>query len=380
MHNEGSRGYPMRGVPKPFWIVGAVLAVGGGAAFFMQVASQSMAGSSQYPWGFYIALFYTLASAGAGLLVVGGLARAAKLVDGSLMSTLYAIACALFVAASILIVVDLGFPQSIMQTYSSANPASPVFFDALVLPLCLVFAVAAALLARGKAAVPLAVAGIVAGLALLAVEAWLLTTCSGKDAWGVLLGAGPALVQSCAIAVAIMAALLPANRVWRVLLAAGSLATAATLVFDVVLNADAGTVLGSQFAAIQAHPLFWVAAVLGIAAVIVALVAPAGASNAVRLASALAVAAVPLFKLAIFWGTQSVAAVSELEAPGSAAFDPLELVVFAGVVGVGMLVFGAASTVLASRAKNAETVADADVSPAATTSASFPFDSEEVHA
>lgn len=379
MQNESSREHLMRGMPKPFWIVGAVLTVVGTAAFALQLAGQSMAGSSQYPWGFYIALFYTLASAGAGLLVVSGIARIGRLMNGDLMATLYAIACALFVAASVLIVVDLGFPQGVMMTYASANPASPVFFDAIVLPLCIAFTIAAALLARNRSAgMPVAAIGVVAGLALLAVEAWLLTTCSGKDAWGVLLGAGPALIQSCTIAVAVVAALVPSSRPWRALLAAAALITTASLVFDVVLNAGSGTVLASQFSAIAAHPLFWIGAACAVAAAIVALAAPAASALAVRIAAALAVVAVPLFKLAIFWGTQSIAAIPELEAPGAAPFEPLELVVFAGAVGLGMLVYAVAAKVLASRASQTATDAAA-ASAAAQTAPSVPASTEEVH-
>ena len=164
MKQESSEGRLVCGVPKPFWIVGAALAVIGIAAFIFQMAGQSMAGASQYPWGFYIALFYTLASVGAGLLVVGGIARTAGLMDGALMAKLYAVACAAFVAASVLIVVDLGFPQAIMLAYASANPSSPVFFDAIVLPLCIVFTIVAVLLARSETAGrAMAVVGIITG-------------------------------------------------------------------------------------------------------------------------------------------------------------------------------------------------------------------------
>lgn len=373
MKQESSEGRLVCGVPKPFWIVGAALAVIGIAAFIFQMAGQTMAGASQYPWGFYIALFYTLASAGAGLLVVGGIARTAGLMDGALMAKLYAVACAAFVAASVLIVVDLGFPQAIMLTYASANPSSPVFFDAIVLPLCIVFTIVAALLARSNTAGrALAVVGIIAGLVLLAVEAWLLTTCSGKDAWGVLLGAGPALIQAGTLAAAVIVAFKPESRAWRALTATGALLTAASLAFDVVLNAGTGTVLGSQFAAIAAHPLFWLGLACAVVAAVVALVAPLASAIAARAAAALAVVAIPLLKLAIFWGTQSIAAVPELEAPGAPAFDIVEVVVFAGAVGIGMLVYAAGTTLLAKRAA---------ASSAAAAPASVPaLDTEEVPA
>ena len=346
----GEPGAAIAPPPRAVWVAGIVLAVVGAAAFAVQMANQSMAGGSHYPWGFYIALFYAAASAGAGLLMVAGIARWAGAIGARDMGVLYAVACALFVVASVLIVVDLGNPAAILLTYASANPASPVFFDAIVLPLCIAFAVAAALFAgKGEAAGrTFALAGVVAGLALLAVEAWLLTTCSGRDAWGVLLGAGPALIQAAALGIAIVVLCGPARRGWRALLAGAALVMTASLVFDVVLNQGDGTVLGAQFAAIAASPLFWAAAVMGLAAVVL-LALPAASALVARVAAACAVAAVPLFKLAIFQATQSVVPLAELEAAGAAPFNAMELVVFAGAVGVGTLVYAAALRILAAR-------------------------------
>ena len=131
----GEPGAAIAPPPRAVWVAGIVLAVVGAAAFAVQMANQSMAGGSHYPWGFYIALFYAAASAGAGLLMVAGIARWAGAIGARDMGVLYAVACALFVVASVLIVVDLGNPAAILLTYASANPASPVFFDAIVLPL-----------------------------------------------------------------------------------------------------------------------------------------------------------------------------------------------------------------------------------------------------
>lgn len=355
-----ARGAAVTPLPRIWWIVGAVLAAVGIVAFGMQMANQSMAGSSEYPWGFYIALFYSAASAGAGLLVVAGIARWSDLLEGEQVSMLYAGSCALFVVASLLIVVDLGNPVAVMLTYASANPASPVFFDALVLPLCLVFSIVAALLARNKAAGRLlAVVGIVAGLALLGIEAWLLTTCSGRDAWGVLLGAGPALIQAVTLGVAAMVLLDPSRRGWRALLAGSALIMVASLVFDVALNQGSNTILGMQFAAIAASPLFWVATIVGVIAVIALCV---NVAPVVARISALGVAvAVPLFKLAIFQATQSVVPLAQLEQPGSFPFSFIEVLVFVGIAGVGIIVYAAAMRVLSVRtAMTAGSVANND--------------------
>lgn len=339
---------------KIVWIVGAALIVAGALAFGIQMANQSMAGGSQYPWGCYIALFYAAASAGAGLLMVTGVARWAGAVEARFASVLYAAACALFVVASVFIVVDLGNPTAILLTYASANPSSPVFFDAIVLPLCIAFAIVAALFAgksepAGKA---FALAGIIVGLALLGVEAWLLTTCSGRDAWGVLLGAGPALIQAATLGVALVVLYEPEHRGWRALLAGAALIVAASLVFDVAFNQGTGTVLSSQFAAIAASPLFWIAAAACLAGVVL-LAAPAGSPVVPRAAAACVVASVPLFKLAIFQATQSIVPLAELEPAGAAPFDFMEVVVCAGAVGVGIIVYAVALHVLAARSSAA---------------------------
>lgn len=352
--------------PKAWWIAGAALAIVGAIAFGVQMANQTMAGASQYPWGFYIAMFYAAASAGAGLLVVAGFARWMDCLSDRTMTRLYAIACALLVGASVLIVVDLGNPLAIMLTYASANPASPVFFDAVILPLCIVFALAAALTPKKSETVArvFALVGIIVGFALLGIEAWLLTTCSGKDAWGVLLGAAPALVQAATLGIAVVVLTQPSGRAWRALLGGITLVMAASLVFDVVLNQNAATVLGSQLSAIAATPLFWVAAACACAGAAIALVS--GKAQPVRVSATCAILSVPLFKLAIFQGTQSVVAIDELEAAGAFAFQPMELVVALGAVGVGVLAFAvltAARAALEARARRSA------AAPASTTAA-----------
>lgn len=347
---EGEPGGVIVPPPKALWIVGAVLTVVGIAAFGMQLANQSMAGGSHYPWGFYIALFYATASAGAGLLIVAGIARWAGVIEPHTMCVLYATACALFVVASILIVVDLGNPTAILLTYSSANVGSPVFFDAIVLPLCMVFTVVAALFSvkNEVAGKTFAVIGVVAGFVLLGVEAWLLTTCSGRDAWGVLLGAGPALIQAVTLGVAVVVLTNPSCRGWRMLLAGVALIMAASLVFDVVFNQSASTVLGSQFAAIASSPLFWIAVVAGLATTV--LLAISNVSPVlVRVAATCSIVSVPLFKLAIFQATQSIVPIAELESAGAMPFDFMEVVVFAGAVGVGIIVYAVALRILAAR-------------------------------
>lgn len=345
--------------PRAAVIAGAVLALVGAGAFAFLMANQELAGTSQYPWGFYIALFYAAASAGAGLLVVAGIARWAGLLGPRETSLLYAAACASFVVASVLIVVDLGNPANIMLTYLSANPASPVFFDAIVLPACIVFAIVAALLSSksGGAGKGFAIGGIVAGCALLAVEAWLLTTCSGRDAWGVLLGAGPAFLQAATMGVAAVVLLDPEKRGWRALLAGTALVMTASLAFDAVLNQGAETVLGRQFAAIAASPLFWAAVAAGLAAV-VALAAAKGSPLGARIAAVCAIVAVPLFRIAIFQATQSVVPVAQLEAAGAAPFDFMEVLVFAGALGIGLLVYAAGLRILSRRASAVRSGAD----------------------
>lgn len=343
---------------RSLWIAGAVLAAVGVAAFAVQVAGASFAGSSEYPWGFFIGMFYAAASTGAGLLVVVGVACWAGALGAQLASRLYAVACAVLIAASLLIVVDLGNPAAILMTYASANAASPVFFDAIVLPLCIVFAVVAAVMtakaaaAGGAASRAVAAVGVAAGFALLGVEAWLLTTCSGKDAWGVLLGAGPALLQAAALGVAVVAAADAERPLWRALLGALMLVVTLSFAFDVLLNQAADTVLGRQLAAIAASPLFWVAAVLGIGAALAAFAS--SRSAVVRAAAASAVVAVSLLKLAALAGTQSVVAIAQLEAAGAFPFNPLELAVFAGVVGVGVLAYAAGLLVLAGQSKEVQ--------------------------
>lgn len=347
--------------PRAAIIAGAVLALVGVGAFAFQMANQELAGTSQYPWGFYIALFYAAASAGAGLLIVSGIARWARLLGPRETSVLYVVACASFVVASVLIVVDLGNPADIMLTYLSANPASPVFFDAIVLPVCIVFTIVAALLSSKSegAGKGFALAGVVAGCALLAVEAWLLTTCSGRDAWGVLLGAGPAFLQAAMLGIAAAVLLDPARRGWRALLAGAALIMTASLVFDAVLNQGVGTVLGQQFAAIAASPLFWAAAVAGCAAVVVLAVVK-DSPLAVRIAAVCAIVAVPLFRIAIFQATQSVVPVAQLEAAGAAPFEFMEVLVFVGTLGIGLLVYAAGLRVLSGRALGAaKSVVDA---------------------
>ncbi|MEC4184877.1 hypothetical protein VJ918_08655 [Adlercreutzia sp. R21] len=335
---------------RAWWIVGGLLTVMGIAAYGMALGSSSAAGTSSYPWGPYIVLFYTAASAGAGLLMVGGIARAARLMDGKRAAQLFAAACALLVTASVLIIVDLGNPAAVFLMYLSANTASPLFFDALVLPLCIAVAVAGAVVfARAPyrenvASTVAAVAGAVAGCVLIGVEAWLLAACDGREAWGVLLGAAPAFLQAAALAAAITVATGSFARPWRALMGALFLMVAASTGFDALLGQGADTVLGLQLAAIAASPLFWAALACAVAGGVAAF-----ASNApvvLRVAAALGAVAVLLVKLVVVWETQSVPAVAGAAPVGAFPFSGLELLVALGALGLGALVYAVAALVL----------------------------------
>ena len=342
---------PFGGSGKVPWIVAGALAVVGVVAYALALSSQSMAGTSFYPWGLYIAVFYAAASAGAGVLIVTGLCRCFALFPAEVAARLFSCACALLVAASVLIAVDLGNPAAIMLTYLSANVASPVFFDALVLPLCIVVAVIAALVCAKSADATvsvaqkaLAVASMVAGFVLLGVEAWLLTTCSGKDAWGVLLGAGPARLQACTMAVCVVACFVAPTKVWRALLGVLLLVTVGSFVFDVALNQGDATVLERQLAAIASEPLFTVAAVGGVAGALVALIGRS--KGMLSLAAGLGLASVLLFKIAVIDGTQAVAAVPGLGNPGTFPVGFSEVLVVVGIAGIAVLVYLAALKIL----------------------------------
>ena len=343
---------PSQSAPsRVLWIVGGLLAIAGIVAYGLSLGSQTVAGTSSYPWGPYIALFCTAASAGAGLLIVGGIARAARFVTAPQAAHLFSIACALLIAASVFIVVDLGNPAAVMMMYLSANTASPLFFDGIVLPLCIVVTVIGAVVfarssARESAAdTAMAIIGAVVGFALIGVEAWLLTACDGRDAWGVLLGAGPAFLQSAALALAVMVLMGITAKPWRVLMAALFLMVGASLGFDVLLNKGADSVLSLQFAAIAANPLFTVALVAVLAAALVALVV--ASPLAARVAAGVGALAVLLFKLAVIWGTQAVAAVTGTTIFGAFPFSLTELVVAVGVVGIAVVAYAVAQVVLA---------------------------------
>jgi len=161
-------------------VVLAALSVGLLGAWAWQLAKgMEVTGlGQQVTWGLYIAGFFTAAGAGAALLV---LAAVRTKEENAQVSTIH-LALACFVCAGILITLDVGSPAVLWRLAVAGRWRSLMTWDFWLL-LATSAASIAALLARSGRRFVLWLAATLA-VALVVVEAWMLSSMAARPAWG----------------------------------------------------------------------------------------------------------------------------------------------------------------------------------------------------
>jgi molybdopterin-containing oxidoreductase family membrane subunit len=176
-----------RAAPSGGLIVAVVLAVAGIAAWIYQL-SQGMEVTGlgqQVVWGLYIAGFFTAMGAGAGLLGLVGLSEFQPMLPVTVRARALILALASFVAAGLLITMDVGNPVQLWRLVTGLRFTSMMTWDFWLLVLAAVVTVVYLLTARaGQRQQGLGVLGMLAALLVVVVEGWMLSNLSARPMWG----------------------------------------------------------------------------------------------------------------------------------------------------------------------------------------------------
>jgi len=169
---------------SPWLIACAVLVVVGLAAWIVQLSQGfDVLGVSQaVSWGVYIAAFFLLAGAGSGLIILAAAADLgwlAALQGQRRMLLTAAIGC--FVAAGVMILMDIGKPERVINMILSPNFGSMFVWDFYALALSVVLALVYLYLGPVGKWLPWAAAIVAA--AVVIVEGWILSSSAATVMW-----------------------------------------------------------------------------------------------------------------------------------------------------------------------------------------------------
>ena len=164
-----------------------ILAVAGLAAWIYQF-NQGMRVTGlgqQVVWGLYIAGFFTAMGAGAGLLGLVGLSEYRPLLGPSGRTRALVLALAAFIAAGVLIMMDLGNPVQVWRLVIGLRFSSMMTWDFWLLAIAGVVTLVYLLAARGgQAQKGLGALGLLAAVLVVVVEGWMLSNLSARPLWG----------------------------------------------------------------------------------------------------------------------------------------------------------------------------------------------------
>lgn len=334
---------------KVILVVCAALVLIGLIGYVLQLTLGLSGYAAHAPWGLYIVAFYCAAGLGAGALIAAATIALSRSIDDSTLSKLYAVAAAAFVVASACVIADLGSPAALFEMIISPNLAGPLFYDMIILAAGIVVGIVGAVMMRRADAkrTPLAVASLAIAIAVLAIEAWLLSITYAHDSWSLLLGFTPALIQAAVLGIAALALLAPDVRALRYLLGFG----AAVVVLTEGVEAAIGikdTLAGAQLAAFIQSPLLWIAAVIAVAGIVLL------CQGKGRWAAAATLAEVVFIKAAAIWSGQAIAVTSKDTFLGGFGIGFEEVLVIAGIAAVGVLVYQGIGIILDKRTGAAE--------------------------
>lgn len=165
------------------WVIFGVLTV----VFAVSLVVRLMNGASALevtdviPWAGLIAFFFLLASIGGGLLIVSAL------IGFSIFPSLLvyqrniawgAVAC--LVAAGVMVLIDLGRPERVLNMLFHIHMASPFAWDFIFLALSVVLGFACAVFKPNRI---LACAAGISGAAVMVVEGIIFVVSSGREFW-----------------------------------------------------------------------------------------------------------------------------------------------------------------------------------------------------
>jgi molybdopterin-containing oxidoreductase family membrane subunit len=324
----------------PWLVACAVLAVIGLAAWIVQLTQGfDILGVSQaVSWGVYIAAFFLLAGAGSGLIILAAAADLgwlAALQGQRRMLLAAAIGC--FVAAGVMILMDIGKPERVINMILSPNFGSMFVWDFIALALSVVLALVYLYMGPMGKLLPW-VAGIVAA-AVVIVEGWILASSAATVMWHSALVPVIFLLEGLVTALALIILANGKAAVGRLL--AGLLAAVLVLTLielftltnagDPDLVVGVGLLLGGSLAV-----YYWGQLLLGLVLPFVLLVWFGASRTAVMAAAILAIIGVFVAKLVLLVAGQ---ALPFMGAQASYMPSLVELAAVIGMVGLAGLVY-----------------------------------------
>jgi molybdopterin-containing oxidoreductase family membrane subunit len=159
-------------------IVTILFALAGiGAWIYQLIAGMQTTGlSEQIVWGLYISAFFTAVGGGAGLLALTGVSEFIPLFPVAWRARNLVLALTSFIIGALLIAIDVGNPIQIWRVITAFRLSSSMVWDFWLLIVGGVVALIYLLVAKGaKPQKALAILGIVAAVAVVVTESWMLS-------------------------------------------------------------------------------------------------------------------------------------------------------------------------------------------------------------
>ncbi len=179
MRDEGKKGLPAAG-----WVAVALVVLWLAAWIYqLSVGLQVTGLGQQVVWGLYIAGFFTAAAVGAGLVAVAVVGGALGWTTALNRVKLLVLALASFIAAGVLVTMDVGSPLTLWRLVAGFHFESMMTWDFWL--LALTFVLTLVLLYRKPAAGSgwLGWVTLAAAVVLVTVEGWMLSSLAARPLW-----------------------------------------------------------------------------------------------------------------------------------------------------------------------------------------------------
>ena len=338
------------------WLIGlGILAVIGFAAWIVQlVLGAEVLGTGQnIVWGVYIALFFLLAGTGGGLVILAALGDLQMLpaLAGYRRPLLLA-ALASFVAAGIVILMDIGKPERVFGFITSLNFRSMFVWDFYALVLSVI--VAAAYLYLGAKGKGLPIIALILAPVLVLVEGLILAVSAGSPFWHSALLPVLFLLEGLLTALALLVLfshepeVMHKARGWLIVLLATVFVLNVLEIVTVSMGGNPEAVAGLYLlTSFGLAPLFWGQLLFGLVLPFVLLVWAPQNRTAVGLAAVLAFVGVFVAKLDLLVAGQ---ALPYLQPAASYVPSVVEILGVIGMVGLAAFLFVLGQRVIPSKA------------------------------
>jgi molybdopterin-containing oxidoreductase family membrane subunit len=174
-------------IPASYLVIAVILALAGIAAWIYQISTGMSVTNlgQQVVWGLYIAAFFTAVGAGASILFLVGVSEFRPILPLTVRTRALSLALAAFIAGGLLITMDVGNPLNLWRLVAGLRFSSMMTWDFWLLVVAsLVTLVYLWQARRSQPAKALGWVGILAGIAVVAVEGWMLSVLAARPMWG----------------------------------------------------------------------------------------------------------------------------------------------------------------------------------------------------